>query len=94
MSLRKSLARGDPMIWFTGSALGISLLMIFGLLAVILTNGLGVFWPHPVERVTLGDASVWAGEINQRQAIPNPGEADHLEKHRLQLRVGNRDVYG
>ena len=41
MSLRKRLARGDHMIWFTGSALGICLLMIFGLLAIILVNGLG-----------------------------------------------------
>ncbi len=94
MSLRKSLARGEHMIWFTGSALGISLLMIFGLLAVILVNGLGIFWPQPIEKVTTTDGAVWAGELNQRQAIPNPGEPDHLEKFRLQLKVGNRDLYG
>jgi phosphate transport system permease protein len=82
------------MIWFTGSALGICLLMIFGLLAVILVNGLGIFWPQPVEKVTTKDGAVWAGEVVQRQAIPNPGEPDHLEKYRLQLKVGNRDLYG
>ncbi len=94
MSLRKSLARGEHMIWFTGSALGICLLMIFGLLTVILVNGLGFFWPQPVEKVTTADGAVWAGEVNLRQAIPNPGEPDHLEKYRLQLKVGNRDLYG
>jgi phosphate transport system permease protein len=94
MSLRKRLARGDHMIWFTGSALGICLLMIFGLLAIILVNGLGIFWPHRIEQVTIGDGSTLAGELAQRQAIPNPGHADHLLKYRIQLRTGNRDLYG
>ena len=35
-----------------------------------------------------------AGEPVQRQAIPNPGQPDHLKKHRVQLKVGNRDLYG
>ena len=39
--------RGDPFIWLTGSALGTCLLMILGLVVVILTNGLGFFWPAP-----------------------------------------------
>ncbi|MGH9390050.1 MAG: phosphate ABC transporter permease PstA, partial [Vicinamibacteria bacterium] len=94
MSLRKRLARGDHMIWLTGSALGICLLMIFGLLAIILVNGLGIFWPRGIEQVTTGDGSVLAGELAQRQAIPNPGHADHLLNHRIQLRTGNRDLYG
>jgi len=82
------------MIWFTGSSLGICLLMIFGLLAIILVNGLGIFWPHAIEQVTTVDGSVLAGEIAQRQAIPNPGQANHLLEHRIQLRTGNRDLYG
>ena len=68
--------------------------MILGLLAVILTNGLGIFWPSRIEKLTLKDGSVLAGEPVQRQAIPNPGHADNLEKHRVQLKVGNRDLYG
>jgi phosphate transport system permease protein len=87
-------SRGEHLIWLTGSALGICLLMILGLLAVILSNGLGIFWPSPIEKVTLKDGSVIAGEPIQRQAIPNPGHADNLEKHRIQLKVGNRDLYG
>jgi phosphate transport system permease protein len=94
MDLRKAFSRGDHLVWLTGSALGTSLLMILGLLAVILTNGLGIFWPSPIEQVTLKDGSVFAGEPMQRQAIPNPGQPDHLQKHRLQLKVGNRDLYG
>jgi len=94
MDLGKAFSRGDHLVWLTGSALGVSLLMILGLLAVILTNGLGIFWPSPIEQVTLEDGSVFAGEPMQRQAIPSPGQADHLQKFRLQLKVGNRDLYG
>jgi len=65
-----------------------------GLLIVILSNGLGIFWPARIEQLTLKDGSVIAGEPVQRQAIPNPGQPDHLEKHRVQLKVGNRDLYG
>ena len=94
MDLRKTLTRGDHLVWLTGSALGISLLMIIGLLVVILTNGLGIFWPSKVVQLTLKDGSLVAGEPTQRQAIPNPGHADHNQNHRLQLKVGNRDLYG
>ena len=87
-------ARGEHLIWLTGSALGICLLMILGLLAVILTNGLGIFWPSRLQQLTLNDGTVLAGELVQRQEIPNPGSPDQPKKHRVQLKVGNRDLYG
>ena len=43
MALHRYLRRGEPLIWFTGSALGVCLLMIGGLLIVVLVNGLGFF---------------------------------------------------
>jgi len=94
LSWMKSLRRGEPMIWLTGSALGISILMIAGLVVVILVNGLSFFWPKPLEQVTLKDGGVFLGEVTSREAIPDPGQPDHLQEHRIQLRVGNRDVYG
>ena len=61
-TLAKSFRRGDPMIWLTGSALGICMLMIAGLIIVILVNGLSFFWPKPLEQATLKDGteSSWA----------------------------------
>jgi phosphate transport system permease protein len=94
MPLPTFLRRGDPMIWFTGSALGICLLMIAGLIGVILVNGLSFFWPSPLVQVTLKDGSVLLGEISSKEPIPNPGQPDHLKKHRIQLKVGNRDLLG
>ena len=86
--------RGDTWIWFTGSALGMSLLMIIGLVAVILYNGLGFFWPSPLVKVTLRDGSVFLGEVVDEEPIPQPGTPEHDKKRRLQLKVGNRDLLG
>ena len=86
--------RGDPFIWLTGSALGTCLLMIIGLIIVILTNGLGFFWPAPVEKLTLRDGSIFAGQIVAREPVPEPGTAAHNQRQRLQIKVGNRDLLG
>ena len=94
MSLAKSFGRGDPMIWFTGSALGICILMILGLIAVILVNGLSFFWPAPLVQVTLRDGSVLLGEIANREPIPDPENPGRVATHRIQLRLGNRDLLG
>jgi phosphate transport system permease protein len=68
--------------------------MIAGLILVILVNGLSFFWPKPLEAVTLKDGATWVGELASREAIPNPGHPDHLKRHRILLRVGNRDLLG
>ena len=93
-ALIKSFRRGDPMIWLTGSALGTCILMITGLIAVILYNGLSFFWPQTVLAVTLKDGSQFMGEISAREPVPNPGHPDHNLKHRILLRLGNRDLLG
>jgi len=87
-------ARGDAWIWLTGSALGFSLLMIIGLIAVILVNGLGSFWPDPLVKLKLKDGGVFLGEVVDREPIPHPGTPEHNQRHRLQLKVGNRDLLG
>jgi phosphate transport system permease protein len=92
--LARSFRRGDPMIWLTGSALGACILMIGGLILVILVNGLGFFWPEPLERLRLEDGGVLLGEVVGREAIPNPGRPDHRQAFRIQLRLGNRDLLG
>ncbi len=63
MRVRELIRRGDPAIWFTGTGLAVSLLMITGMIGLILVNGLGFFWPRPLTRVTLKDGTVLLGEI-------------------------------
>ena len=95
-TLPKKRARpaGESLVWFTASALGLCLLMIGGLIAIILTNGLGFFWPRPLVLVTLKDGSKRLAEISAHEGIPNPGQADHLVNTRTLLKVGNRDLMG
>ncbi len=92
-ALRRSIRRGDPMVYLTGTALAVSLVLIGGLIGVILVNGLGFFWPRPLERLTLRDGSAWLGEQVRREAIPDPGGSGRL-RHRVQLKLGNRDLLG
>lgn len=92
MTLRELIRRGDPAIWFTGTGLGISLLMITGMIGLILVNGLGFFWPDPLVRMTLADGTVLLGEVVAREGIPKPGTPEHLVAQRIQLKVGNRDL--
>ncbi len=91
MTLRETFRRGDPAIWFAGTGLGISLLMIAGMIGLILTNGLGFFWPKPLVRLTLTDGTLLLGELAAREAIPQSG-APTTRVHRIQLKLGNRDL--
>lgn len=75
-------ALGEPMIWLTGGALVVSLVMIIGLVGMIVTQGLTTFWPRPVERVTLNDGSVFLG-------VPTDTQADPPQ---TLYRTGNRDI--
>ncbi|HTF56274.1 MAG TPA: phosphate ABC transporter permease PstA [Planctomycetota bacterium] len=86
--------RGEPYIWITGGALAVSLVMTLGLILLILVNGMGVFWPSEMVKVTLKDGAVALGMVRNEETIPTPGEADAPVKHRIQLQVGNRDLYG
>lgn len=87
------LRRGDPFIWLTGSALAFCLLMIGGLVVVILYNAMGVFWPRDLVEFELHDGSRVMGRLVGRQEIHSvPGRTGN--EHRVQLKIGNRDVYG
>jgi len=86
---------GEPFIWLTGGALAISLVMVAGLVFLVMVNGLGFFWPSAVVRLTLTDGTVLLGQISQRERIPQPGAPSGTpERYRIQLKVGNRDLYG
>jgi phosphate transport system permease protein len=93
MAFRQTFQRGDPAIWFTGTALGICLLMITGMIALILVNGLGFFWPKPLTRLTLADGTSVLGEIVGRERDSRQG-AEAPPRHRLQIKLGNRDIFG
>lgn len=87
------LKSGDPFIWLTGAALTTALLMITGLLYVVLSQALGVFWPSTLERLELASGEEVIGAIRQREpARIRDGVA--LSPDRLQVQIGNRDLFG
>ena len=57
------LADGQPMIWLTGGALAIGLLMVAGLLALVVYQGLGTFWPRPVVEVVTEGGQRFLGQV-------------------------------
>ncbi len=67
-------AQGEPWIWLTGAALGLSILMIIGLLLLVIWQGLTTFWPVPITQIKLADGEVVMGE-EFRDDWFTPGEA-------------------
>lgn len=80
--------RGEPWVWMGGGSLAAILIITLTLLLVVFVNGMGIFWPHPVEQFSLTDGSGVMGEVMKREPVP------HSEGFRIQLKTGNRDVYG
>jgi len=88
---------GEIFIWFTGMGLGISLIMISGLLVLILLNGKDYFWASELREITLNDGRKILGEVVKEELIPNYNLPDSLKNtglKRIQLKIGNRDIYG
>lgn len=75
---------GEPFIWLTGGALAACLIMIAGLVAVVAYNALGAFWPRDLVTYQTADDAYVMGQV----------WAEQPEQGRIQLKVGNRDVYG
>ena len=86
--MKALLRTGEPFIWLTGGALAFALLMVAGLIAIIVSNAVGYFWPAAVVRFTLTDGKVLTGQLADHERIPGGAE------YRTKLRVANRDLYG
>jgi phosphate transport system permease protein len=83
--------QGEPMVWLTGGGLAISLLMIVGLLALVLYEGVMTFWPSSVTRVEMGDGSVYMGEVSRVERSAGDKGGDQPGTRRL-IRTGNFDL--
>lgn len=92
---------GEALVWFAGMGFGVGILLIVGLLAIILKNGLSMFWPDAIYQVELVEGST-AGpaggkefaasialERYKRLQEKGPGLA-----REFQFYTGNKDVYG
>lgn len=91
------LRQGEPFVWLTAAGLAACLLLIIGLVVLIAEKGFGYFWPRDLVEFTLEDGSRCLGELSDREVIPAvdlPPEERSQARYRVQLKVGNRDIYG
>jgi len=85
---------GDGLTSLCGGALAINLLLVIALLAVLVINGGGYFWPRELIQLELADGSVLLGELHDREEIPSEIEGDAEPETRIRLKTGNRDLTG
>ena len=74
-------------MWGTAAALALTLLIALTLIAVVMINGLGVFWPASLDHLELKDGGKLVGELIKREPAANG------EGYRRQYKIGNRDLY-
>ncbi len=77
--------RGEPLVWTTAAALAGMLTLVFLLLAVVLENGLGVFWPKTVAEVTLTDGTKFFGRRIHSTINPDNDQSS------TQFKTANRE---
>jgi phosphate transport system permease protein len=80
--------KGYACVWLSSLCLAAILTIVAVLLLVVVQNGFRVFWPNRLALLALADGTRVLGEIMQRQV-----SADGTGR-RVQLKVGNRDLYG
>lgn len=95
---------GEANIWLTSLGLSLGLIMIFGLLGIILLNGLEAFWPKTIHELTLSPSpgekplTLYAGITkDQTRHVPadpaQPGSAAR-DIREYQLFTGSKEIYG
>jgi len=104
--IKKWFKDGDPWIWINAGAVAISMIMVFGLLALIASRGLVHFWAHDVMQAELegrnGSRMMIAGELVEKEdvAAEQLRDAGHTVPEGVEfmqrdlMKLGNRDVYG
>ncbi len=82
--------KGDPYILLTGLGLVLSLGMVILMLTLILSKGLGFFWPGDLTEIELKNGEKYLGEPWARETAY---ETDR-EVKQVQIKMGNRDILG
>ena len=96
---------GEVNIWLTSIGLSLGLIMIFGLLGIIVVNGLEAFWPKTIHELTIAPSSkeeqplvLYAGITkDQTRHVPadpaRPGSTAR-DVREYQLFTGSKEIYG
>lgn len=99
---KKKKLSDESLVWFSSLGLVTGLLMVAGLIAVILWNGVAVFWPKEVVEITVASGSdqgiqgapKFMGEIVKHQAKSSGPASGPGRVMEWQYFTGNKDLYG
>ncbi|MDD2763347.1 MAG: phosphate ABC transporter permease PstA [Opitutaceae bacterium] len=92
--VRRLFRRGDHLLWLSGGALGLAILLITGLLLLVFLSGFTFFWPYAVTTADRSDGTKLMGVISNRQAERRDVEGNIVKPALTQFKVGNRELYG
>tara|TARA_R110002096_G_scaffold12899_4_gene45936 strand:- start:5380 stop:7050 length:1671 start_codon:yes stop_codon:yes gene_type:complete len=104
--IRNWVGSGSPWVWLSAGMVSLNLVMVFGLLLLIATRGLGHFWPATIEAITInepdGESRTLLGNIVEEEIVTAArirGRGDFVPEGvefvtRYLLKVGNRDIGG
>jgi len=104
MKMKSWVKSGDPWIWMIGGALGISLIMVVGLLTLIAVRGFAHFWPSPLIETTVtledGGTRQILGEVVEEETLPaqrireagTEVPEDAVLVTRYLFKIGNREL--
>lgn len=86
--------RGDHMLWLSGGALGLAVLLITGLLVLVVMSGASFFWPFNLTAADRADGTKVMGVITGSQLERKDAGAQVMKAAQTQFKVGNRDIHG
>ncbi len=104
-TFKNFMSSGTPWVWLNAGAVAISMIMVFGLLLLIASRGLGHFWPKTVYEIEYDNGTQIATIIGERveteqvprQRIIESGikvRSDDEQIKRSLIKVGNREILG
>jgi phosphate transport system permease protein len=85
---KRQREKGAVWVWLSSLCLAAILTAVAVMLLVVMANGAGVFWPRRLALLTLADGTRALGEVMQWQTAADG------KGRRVQLKIGNRDLYG
>jgi phosphate transport system permease protein len=89
---RPALPSGSGGVWTTAMATLAVLVMLAALLWIVAVNAFGWFWPARVTELRLVDGSTRVGIVVAREELPVEVHDQLVVTHRIQLKVGNREL--
>lgn len=86
--------RGDYLLWISGGALALAVLLITGLIGLVVMNGAAFFWPHELTMADRADGTKVLGVLTNAQLERKDVGGQIIKSAQTQFRVGNREIYG